>query len=68
MTFAEKNVKVLDNIMSYDWRQDIKDPQLGELYFDIATLTMWEYKSLGDSAPEWINVSAFLDEYEDKFI
>ena len=54
--------------MSYDWRQDIKDPQLGELYFDIATLTMWEYKSLGDYPPEWINVSAFLDEYEDKFI
>ena len=47
-----------------DWRQDIKDPQLGELYFDIATLTMWEYKSLGDYPPEWINVSAFLDEYE----
>ena len=50
--------------MSYDWRQDIKNPQLGELYFDIATLTMWEYKSLGDYPPEWINVSAFLDEYE----
>jgi len=47
-----------------DWRQDIKDPQLGELYFDIATLTMWEYKSLGDYPPEWINVSAFLDEYD----
>ncbi len=64
MTFAEKNVKVLDNIMSYDWRQDIKNPQLGELYFDIATLTMWEYKSLGDYPPEWINVSAFLEEHE----
>ena len=50
--------------MTYDWRQDIKDPQLGELYFDIATLTMWEYKSLGDYPPEWINVSAFLDEYD----
>ena len=47
-----------------DWRQDIKNPQLGELYFDIATLTMWEYKSLGDYPPEWINVSAFLDEYD----
>lgn len=38
-----------------DWRDTIKDPQIGEMYFD--GKYMYMFKNLGDYPAEWINIT-----------
>ena len=38
-----------------DWRDTIKDPQIGEMYFDGECMYM--FKNLGDYPAEWINIT-----------
>ena len=42
-----------------DWRDNIKDPAIGQMYFDGQKLYM--FKNLGDYPPEWINITPAID-------
>ena len=54
--------------MEFDWRSTIKNPAIGEKYFDAMTFTMWEYVKLGDYPPEWVNVTPYEEPNDqDKF-
>jgi len=44
-----------------DWRDNIEDPQIGEMYFDGDTGQMFMYKNLGDYPAEWINITPDID-------
>ena len=44
-----------------DWRDTIGDPQVGMMYFDGQTQSMYMFKSLGDYPPEWINITPEID-------
>ena len=51
-----------------DWRSTIKNPLIGEMYFDPISFTMWEFKKIGDFPPEWVNVTPYEEENDpDKF-
>ena len=54
--------------MEFDWRSTIKNPAIGEIYFDGITFTLWEYVKLGDYPPEWVNVTPYEEPNDkDKF-
>lgn len=49
-----------------DWRDTIENPQVGMMYFDAQTESMYMFKSLGDYPPEWINITPKIND-ENKF-
>ena len=45
--------------MYMEWAEAIKDPKLGDMYFDGLTGQMFLYTKLGDYPPEWVKITPY---------